>query len=356
MDIFTQKLTNFSIGGDEVYALVPDAVKPFGSKVVIVGGKTALEKSLPAIKAGLEGSGLSITDVIIYGKECTFEKGAELATLPAVQAADVIFAVGGGKAIDTVKIINSHTHKPFFTFPTIASTCAAYTEVAAVYTEDHVFNKVFYCGTVAIHAFINSRIIAESPDRFIWAGMGDTLAKNYESAFSARDREVTYATASGVTYSRMCVDPVIKYGAAALEANRQKKATEELNQAILSVIVGTGLAAVFLPEDFNSNVAHAICYGLTTIPVVEEKCLHGEMVAYGVMVLLTLDGQLEERAKLLPLYDAIKLPRKLADLGITLNDIEPILNKAVSVRDIVISPYEVTKEKLKEAMVALEAL
>lgn len=356
MDIFTQKLTNFSIGNDDVYKLVYDVVAPFGKKAVVIGGKTALEKALPAIRAGLEGSPIVITDVIIFGKECTFEKGAELAELESVKNADIMFAVGGGKAIDTVKIINSHTHKPFFTFPTIASTCAAYTEVAAVYTENHVFNKVFYCGTAAIHTFINSRIIAESPERYIWAGMGDTLAKNYESAFSARNRDVTYATASGVTYSRMCVDPVIKYGALALESNQNKTPSEPLNQAILSVIVGTGLAAVFLPEDFNSSVAHAICYGLTTIPAVEEKCLHGEMVSYGVLVLLTMDGQTEELAKLLPLYEAIKLPRKLADLGLTIEDIEPILNKAVSVRDVVISPYEVTKEKLRKAMIDLEAL
>ena len=46
-----------------------------------------------------------------------------------------MFAVGGGKAMDTVKVVAIELDdKPFFTIPTIASTCAATSEVAAVYT------------------------------------------------------------------------------------------------------------------------------------------------------------------------------------------------------------------------------
>ena len=54
-----------------------------------------------------------------------------------------MFAVGGGKAMDTVKVVALELDdKPFFTIPTIASTCAATSEVAAVYTAEHTFDDV----------------------------------------------------------------------------------------------------------------------------------------------------------------------------------------------------------------------
>lgn len=36
---------------------------------------------------------------------------------------------GGGKAIDTCKVLAHSTNRPFFTFPTIASTCASCTSL-----------------------------------------------------------------------------------------------------------------------------------------------------------------------------------------------------------------------------------
>ena len=46
---------------------------------------------------------ISITDFVLYGSECTFEAAQDLEKLPAVREADMIFAVGGGKAVDTAR-------------------------------------------------------------------------------------------------------------------------------------------------------------------------------------------------------------------------------------------------------------
>ena len=84
----------------------------------------------------LDKAGIKVLDIIHFGGECTFSRGKEIAQMASVKDADFMFAVGGGKAMDTVKVVALELDdKPFFTIPTIASTCAATSEVAAVYTQ-----------------------------------------------------------------------------------------------------------------------------------------------------------------------------------------------------------------------------
>ncbi len=82
---------------------------------------------------------MTITDFVWYGGEASRENIAALAENPAVAAADMIFAVGGGKALDTGKAYGEESGKPVFTFPTIASTCAATTAVSILYHADGTF-------------------------------------------------------------------------------------------------------------------------------------------------------------------------------------------------------------------------
>jgi len=116
-------LPSFTIGPDAY-----DDIKKYagfvGEKVAIIGGETALEKALPRLKPAIQAAGLSITTIEWYGGEASYSNIDRLVALDQVQAADMIFAVGGGRAIDTGKTVSAKLEKPIFTFPTIASNCA----------------------------------------------------------------------------------------------------------------------------------------------------------------------------------------------------------------------------------------
>ena len=58
------------------------------------------------------------------------KKGDSLAEMEEVKNADMIFAVGGGRAVDTCKTAADLMHKPLFTFPTLGSNCAGCTAIA----------------------------------------------------------------------------------------------------------------------------------------------------------------------------------------------------------------------------------
>ena len=90
-------------------------------------------------------------------------------------------------------------------FRPFASTCAATSEVAAVYTAEHTFDDVAFVNHPPVHCFIDADILVEAPSRYLWAGMGDTIAKHYETHLSARNREQDYNTQLGLYSKLLCV-------------------------------------------------------------------------------------------------------------------------------------------------------
>ena len=119
----------------------------------------------------------------------------------------MVFGVGGGKALDTVKCLCIPDDKPVFAFPTIASNCSACTSVSIMYNEDGSFLKPHFFVRPVMHTFIDTDIIARAPSRYMWAGIGDTYAKYYEATISSRGEQLEHYTALGVAVSTMCRDP-----------------------------------------------------------------------------------------------------------------------------------------------------
>ncbi len=346
-------LPNYSIGED-VYSEVVEICLPYGKKVVFIGGETALAKASDEARKALDGSDIEVLDVLWYGGEAAYQHVEKLKMEKAVQEADVIFAFGGGKALDTCKVLSGQLGKTLFTFPTIASTCAAVTAVCAIYTVDGVFDGLYTRPRPAEHSFINTKIIAEAPEEYLWAGIGDTLAKGYEPEFSARGRELDYYNALGIAISTLCKQPLIEYGAKGLADCKKNSVSNDLTEVILSIIVNTGLVSNSVINDYNSCVAHALCYGFTTIPKVEHNHLHGEIVSYGVLVQLMLDNKMDELVKLLAFYREIDLPTSYRCFGLKRADMEGVFAKAVAVNDVVVAAMKVTTENLAKAVDDLE--
>ena len=166
--------------GPEAYKEIPKYCRRCGSKAVVIGGHKAMAAAREKLMAVSAGGGLEITDFVWYGRDCTFEAARALEEMESVGCADMIFAVGGGKAVDTAKLVALDLGKPYFSFPTIASNCAAASSLSIVYQEDGSFCDFVYFLEGARHIFIDTDIIAGAPEQYLWAGIGDTYAKYYE--------------------------------------------------------------------------------------------------------------------------------------------------------------------------------
>lgn len=341
----------YSVGTD-AYEDIKEICPAYGKKVAIIGGKHALAAAQDKIAAAKE-AGIEIIGPFWYGGEASVENIEMLK--PKVADADMIFAVGGGKAIDTCKVLSHSTDRPFFTFPTIASTCASCTSLGILYHPDGSLREYSFSKIPPKHIFIDTQIIADAPDKYLWAGIGDTMAKHYECTVSSRGDIPAHSDAMGIALSSMCAVPMLRWGEKALADCRAHKVTDELTEVILGIIVSTGLVSNFVQVDYTTGLAHAVYNGFTVLKSTEENHhLHGEVVSYGILVLLTVDKQYEEREKVFNFNRSMGLPTKLSDIHATPDDVRTVAEKALKGIDVRKYPYEVTEDMIVDAITELE--
>ena len=340
--------------GPDAYEDIGAVCPAYGKKVAVIGGKRALAAAADAIVASAEKAGMEVVGVFWYGGEASRENMDMLR--PQVADADMIFAVGGGKAIDTCQVLAHETNRPFFTFPTIASTCASCTSLGIIYHPDGSLREYSFSKIPPNHIFINTEVIANAPDKYLWAGMGDTMAKHYECTISSRNDTPAHSDAMGIALSSMCAEPIIRWGQQAMADCKAHKVTHELTEVILGIIISTGFVSNFVQVDYTTGLAHAIYNGFTVLPSTEANHhLHGEVVSYGILVMLTIDKQYEERDKLYRFSRSIGLPTCLRDIHATPGDLAAVTAKALAGIDVRVYPYPVTEQMIVDGIMELEA-
>lgn len=353
---YTIQIPSYTVGPD-AYLQIPKYCSPFGRTAVVIGGHKAMAAARDKLLSATEGSSVSISDFIWYGEDATREASEVLQHHPSVLAADMLFAVGGGKAVDTVKITALALGKPFFTFPTIASNCAAASSLAIIYYPDGTFREFVHYLDTSKHVFIDTDIIAHAPWKYLWAGIGDTYAKYYEVSVSASGEQLPHYIASGVTLSRMCMEPLVRFGEQAIADNKAGLVSEALTECALTIIITTGWVSMLVARehtmDYNGGIAHALFYSLCELPGFDETHIHGVVVGFGVLLQLLICGDREEFEKLRAFNLRIGLPVRFSDIDITLEDVRKIAERMTRDEDLEHFPFRLTVEQIMEAAAEL---
>ena len=346
---------DYTIGVD-AYKNIEKICLKLGKRVLIVGGETALSKTKGKLLSALES--FEIIDIVIYGKECIRDRAKELFEIYKLQKPDFIMGVGGGKALDTAKCLADLFGIKVVTVPTIASTCAASSQLSVMYTKEHVYDGFWYLKSPAFHIFIDTEIIAEAPTEFFRAGIGDTLAKYYEVEFSSRGRLKTFKDEMGISISRMCNTPLIDSAIDALDDCKNNKVSEKFESVVLIILVSTGMVSMLINPQFNGAVAHALFYGLTNIEGFEEKFLHGDVIGYTTAVQLMLDGQPDEAIKIGKLIEGMGVETTLSERGIKVDydNLKSVLDSTLKDPDMDVLPYEVTDKMIFDAIIKMEEM
>ena len=284
-------------------------------KILVVTG----EKSFNAVKNNLLKV-LEEKDIYIekYQGECSYENANKIINSLKEKEIDLVLGVGGGKAIDTAKLVAFKLKRDIFTVPTIASTCAGTSALSVVYNNDKSFKEICLYENPPKKIFIDLETIKKSPAKYIWAGMGDTLAKFYEVRIKKEYMEknkmfINFPSSMGINLSNGCRDLILENGE---KAYFDKEINEEFKKVVLSIIVNTGMVSNLVDEFLNGGIAHSVFYGLTVLPRIEKEHLHGEVVAFGILVQLILENKIEEYKSLLEFYKKLKFPKKLTDVVI----------------------------------------
>ena len=348
-------LPRFTIG-EHAFDAFRGEMGRYGKKVAVVHGERAWQASRDYVMPALEKAELTVTAEMLYGHDATYENVEQITGNKAVQAADMLLAVGGGKCIDTVKLAADRMGKPVFTVPSIASNCAPITQISIMYHADGSFRDIPRLHEVPVHCFINPKLVLAAPVKYFWAGIGDAMAKHVESSWSAKAGEkLGFGSEFGITAGRMCFYPMLKDAKKAMEDAEAGRNSEELENTILNIIISPGVVSVSVHPNYNGGVAHALFYGLTSREHIEKNHLHGEVVSYGTLVNLMLDKDWEKLKQTYELNRSIQLPVCLADLELDSEDkLEDVLRVTMENQEMKHTPYPVTKEMIYQAIQDLE--
>ncbi|GAX40662.1 iron-containing alcohol dehydrogenase [Tolypothrix sp. NIES-4075] len=333
-----------------------EAISRLGTRPLILAG----DRTLALIQTHLQSvlQQLQVAQAS-YGADCCEDSLNSLRKAAKEHLADVIIGVGGGKALDTAKLVAHQLQLPVVTIPTSAATCAAWTALSNVYSDKGAFLYDVALSQCPDLLILDYDLIETAPQRTLVAGIGDAIAKWYEASVSSGHSEQTLII-SAVQQARVLRDILFQKSAAALQTPGSEVWREVVDATVLlaGVIGGIGGAQC------RTVAAHAVHNGLTHI--CKHDSIHGEKVAYGILVQLRLEEMVQgsqlaaaARQQLLKFYTEIGLPQKLSDLGlgnITLGELQTAAEIALAPNsDIHRLPFKVAPEQLMAAMVSTTA-
>ena len=339
--------------GEKILAEARDCLARFGKRPLIVGGDRSLDVTVPRLQPVLEAQ----LGIYSYRPDCSEASLARLMEAVETHQADFIIGTGGGKSLDLAKLLAQRCNLPIVTIPTSAATCAAWTGLSNIYSDRGAFLydvPLTRCPDLLI---LDYDLIATAPQRTLVAGIGDAIAKWYEASVSSGHSENTLLIAA-VQQARVLRDILFQKSALALQNPGSQVWREVVDATILLAGVIGGLGGA----QCRTVAAHAVHNGLTHVDP-EHHTLHGEKVAYGILVQLRLEEMLQNnqlataaRQQLLKFYGEIGLPTTLADLGlenITLKDLQRAAELSCDPNsDIHRLPFKVVPDRLLAAMVS----
>ncbi len=332
-------------------------IELLGNQGLLLASPSVKDKVLPQCQVDPSAKTIPIE---LFRGECCEDEVARLSALVRQKHVDVMVGMGGGKTIDTAKIVADRASIPVIIVPTIASTDAPCSGCAVLYSNDGVFDSVFYQKTNPAAVLVDLSIIAAAPARFLVAGMGDALSTWFEARSCDRTRSANEcggsSTMVGLHIAKLCYETLLAHGVAGKIASEMHVVTPALERIVEANVLLSGIGF----ESAGLASAHSIHNGLTALPET-HSFYHGEKVAFGVLAGLQLtDASMEESAAVFSFCESVGLPTTLADIGLGNAGREKLMKAAANAcapeQPIHHEAGIVTAETVLDAMIAADAI
>jgi glycerol dehydrogenase len=346
------------IQGEGILPELGAYVKESGVKGFLVALREDRERIAESLDEAEKRADMRFVNGCFTGR-CTSAELQRLSLLCVESKCDVVIGLGGGRALDAAKAASHSLRLPVIIVPTIASTDAPCSSVSVLYKENGELDRYLQLERPPSVVLADTGIIARAPVRFLVAGMGDALSTFFEARANARAaalRGRPGPSLAAMAIAEQCSRVLLKYSAEAKAACEARKVTEALEHIVEANLLLSGLGF----EGSGLAAAHAIHNGLTML---EETrgCLHGEIVAFGVLVQLLLEkAPPEEIGEVLAYCRSVGLPVRLGELGLQEAGRERLLIAARAACSpdgpMVNMPFPVSPEEAVEAILAADRL
>lgn len=229
---------------------------------------------------------------------------------------------GGGKINDATKYISHFFGREFISIPTVLSNDGIFSPISVVESNKlstNIHTRLPYA------VLIDIDIIKKSPVRHTIAGIGDVIS-NYSSIkdwqLAAKNKKDTYDAFSHLLtkISFELIQSIKKE-----EINTGEGISKIAESLILSGMSMSNHKSTSPASGSEHNFAHVID------KYFHHNNLHGELVAYGTLLMELLRGN--DISELKEFYKKIGLPTNISELSLDKKEIISILKKSKTIRN-----------------------
>jgi glycerol dehydrogenase len=340
------------VQGPGVMKTLGQEIERFGRKGFFIVDPYVLDNIFPAHRQRLDER-LAI-QVERFGGESSDEEIQRLLGRMEREGLEFVAGVGGGKTVDTAKVVADRAGVTTVIVPTLASTDAPCSALSVIYTPDGEVERYELFSRNPEMVCVDSEVIIGAGERLLVAGMGDALATWFEAdacrQSGAPNMTGKHGSMTAYSLARLCYDTLLESSGQALASLREGTTSPALEKIIEANTLLSGVGF----ESGGLAAAHAIHNGLTEAEATHEY-YHGEKVAFGVLASLYLTGKSPEQVQeVFAFCEAVGLPTTLADIGIhdPSDELLQRIAKRATQEDETIhnEPVEITVDRVVDAM------
>jgi glycerol dehydrogenase len=301
------------IQGKDVFRNLGEIEELKQKRVFILAGNTAVNNIIPQNLSTWK----SICEITYekFNGACTWDEINRILEITKDGAYDFIIGMGGGKTIDTARVVAKRLGVKYIAAPTIAATDAPTASACVVYSNEGSIVDYFTTSNPD-YVLVDTRIIAEAPARFLVAGMGDALATWFEAETCDRSyfRNVCggFNLRAVMSLAEACYKTLLTYGRTAMIACENNVVSPALEYIIEANTLLSGLGF----ESGGLSTAHGIHDCLCNLEGTHAY-YHGEKVAFGTLAGLFLDARPQTTIdEVYTFCRSVGLPTTLSQIGL----------------------------------------
>ena len=243
---------------------------------------------------------------------------------------DIIAGIGGGRSVDTAKLISFNLGIPFVSFPTAAS----HDGISSPFVSVKSNKPHSIVATAPLGVFVDIDIIKKAPKRLLASGCGDLIAniiavKDWQLGHKRTGEYYgTYSAELAVLSAKMLIDNSESYA---------KKGAD--SRVIVEALISGGVASCIAGSSRPcSGAEHLFSHALDKIS--PGKGLHGEKCGIGSILIGKLQGQ--DWKKIVKTLENVGAPTTANQIGLSEDEVIQALIMAQELRP---ERYTILKEK-----------
>jgi glycerol-1-phosphate dehydrogenase [NAD(P)+] len=249
---------------------------------------------------------------------------------------DIVAGIGGGRSVDTAKMVSFNLDIPFVSVPTAAS----HDGMASPFVSVKSDKPHSIVATAPLGVFVDIGIIKKAPSKLLASGCGDLVA----NIIAVKDWQLGHKK-TGEYYGMYSADLAMMSAQIVME-NSNKYSKKGLDaRVIVEALISAGVASCIAGSSRPcSGSEHLFSHALDKIA--PGKGLHGEKCGIGAILMAKLHG--EDWKKIVKTLKEVGAPTTAKQIGLTEDQIVDALMIAQELRPeryTILKEIEMTEQK-----------